>query len=156
MAEINFFKIIFSEVLMLSYIAAIKSIIQKQPYTKITNQYLISRMSGNSKQDGIISENIEKYSKRYWLDKIKEELQINWGLKLYAQQTRGFYLSFKMNEKDLIKEVELRKYSYRLNELKRRKEKNRKEIMKYLYEKLNPEKKPPTPPEQPPTPPEQL
>jgi len=120
----DFFKNDKSEFEIICFIAfaAIRSILQMQPYVKITNDYLIGRMSGNSKKGEEVSCFIEKYNNRYQLDKIKNELQHNWGLKLYARHTRGFYVSFTLSIEKLIYHAELKRKSYRDKELKRKKE----------------------------------
>lgn len=43
----------------------------------------------------------EKYSKRYHIDAVLTELQLNWNLKLYSDHSRGFYLSFIKSLEDL-------------------------------------------------------
>lgn len=69
----------FEIVCFLAY-AALRSIIQKQSCKKVTNDYLLSRMAGNSKKDEALPEWLKKYQKEYWLNKIKDELQIShWG-----------------------------------------------------------------------------
>ncbi len=93
--------------------AALRSIIQTKSFTKITNDYLIARMAGmNSAKDARLietSSGLGKYLTRYHMDKLKIELQDHWGLKMYAQHTRGFYVSFKMNLGDLVFEAEKRR-----------------------------------------------
>lgn len=110
-------KTVFEIVTFLAF-AAIRSIIQKQGYSKISNQYLLSRMSGNSLKDEPISSSLLIYNNRYQLDKIKEELQLNWGLKLYANAMRGYYISFRLELHELIEQAELRRTKSRLNKLK--------------------------------------
>lgn len=70
------------EIVVFLAFAAIRSILQKQPYTKITNEYLIGRMSGNSGKGEPVNPLLVKYTSRYRLDKIKNELQLSWGLTL--------------------------------------------------------------------------
>jgi hypothetical protein len=114
--------------------ASLKSIIQKQGYKKITNDYLLSRMSGNSKNSKDINPLLKKYSTRYQLDKIKTELQLNWGLKYYADKSRGFYVSFTMPLNALALIAERNNKMYKLKLLKNKKkeamEKAKEQIMK--------------------------
>ena len=56
-----------------------------------------------------LSEKLRFYTQEYQTLKIKRELQENWGLVYYAQQTRGFYVSFKLDLKSLITEAMKRK-----------------------------------------------
>jgi hypothetical protein len=117
--------------------ASLKSIIQKQVYKKITNEYLLNRMSGNSKSGAPINPLLKKYSNRYQLDKIKTELQLNWGLKYYAVKTRGFYASFTMPLNELALIAERKNRSYKLKLLKEKiKEASRQAKEQVMKEKL--------------------
>jgi len=82
---------------------AIRSIVQDNDCCLITNKYLMARMAGEASTKDCIAlpELLESYTKRYRMDKLKEELQNNWGLKLYGIYTRGFYVSFKMDLDEL-------------------------------------------------------
>lgn len=44
---------------------------------------------------------MKKYSIRYHIDNVLLELQTNWGLKLYSDHSRGFYLSFTKSLEEL-------------------------------------------------------
>ena len=44
---------------------------------------------------------MQKYSMRYHIDNVLLELQMNWGLKLYSDHSRGFYLSFTKSLEEL-------------------------------------------------------
>lgn len=121
------------EIITFIAFAALRSILQRQGYCKADNQYLIGRMAGNNKKGLPISGSVWKYNNRYQLDKIKLELQLKWGLKLYAKHTRGFYFSFTMSLKDLIEHAEERRKKYKENELKRQKEEARIEALKTIY-----------------------
>ena len=44
---------------------------------------------------------MQKYSMRYHIDNVLLELQTNWGLKLYSDHSRGFYLSFTKSLEEL-------------------------------------------------------
>lgn len=120
------------EVITFISFAAIRSIIQKQGYTKITNDYLIGRMSGNSKAGEPIPNNIFKYNNRYQIDKIKKELQLNWGLKLYGFHTRGFYVSFSMALVELIKHAEIKRKKTKEKELEQQKKEARMLVLKQI------------------------
>lgn len=109
------------EVVCFLAFASLKSIIQRQVHKKITNEYLLSRMSGNSKNKDDIHPLLKKYSSRYQLDKIKTELQLNWGLKYYAVKSRGFYVSFSMALDALALIAEKKNKAYKLKLLKNQK-----------------------------------
>ena len=63
-------------------------------------------MSGKSKSKADIDPTLKPFTSRYQLDKIKQELQLNWGLKYYSMKTRGFYVSFTMSLTELAKIAE--------------------------------------------------
>jgi hypothetical protein len=117
------------EIITFLAFAAIRSIIQQQPYKKVYKDSLIGRMSGNNGKVGEINPQLIKYSSRYQLDKIKKELELNWGLKLYGFHVRGFYVSFKMSLEDLIKQVELRRKKIREKELREKKSKALRQVL---------------------------
>ena len=91
---------------------ALKSIVGGKTFQKVDNKLLWARMDGKTSTIGDaseLSEEVRFFSQEYQTLKIKRELQDNWGLIYYAQQTRGFYVSFKLNLKSLITEVMKRK-----------------------------------------------
>ena len=98
------------EIICFCGFAAIKSILGRKQYGKITNEYFLARMFGFAKVKDMKSSNhgpmLEKYAKRYRLDKIKEELKASWGVKLYGHKIRGFYASISMDYESLVFEVE--------------------------------------------------
>jgi hypothetical protein len=105
------------EVVCFLAFSALKSIIQQQVYKNIKNNYLLCRMSGNSTTSEDINPLLKHYASRYQLDKIKKELQLNWGLKYYAVRTRGFYVSFSMELNELAVIAERKNKSYQLKKL---------------------------------------
>lgn len=113
--------------------AALRSILQTKPYAKCTNAYLLARMAGNAGVDAPLPEWVRKYQHRYHVDKIKKELQINWGLKLYADHVRGFYVSFSMELTDLVFQAEKRRKNYKLKSLVNAKKQAKNEAKKRLY-----------------------
>jgi hypothetical protein len=104
---------------------ALKSIVGDKAFQKADNKLLWARMDGKVKSvrdDSELSEKVKFFTQEYQTLKIKRELQENWGLIYYAQQTRGFYVSFRMDLKSLIMEVMKRKrkliHKQRLNKLR--------------------------------------
>ena len=51
--------------------------------------------------DNSVEQLMQKYSMRYHIDNVLLELQTNWGLKLYSDHSRGFYLSFTKSLEEL-------------------------------------------------------
>jgi hypothetical protein len=112
--------------------AAIKSIIQRQGVKKITKGYLLSRMAGYNGVSETLPDWIKKYGVRHNMDKIKQELQLNWGLNLYGIHTRGFYVSFKMDLDELAIYAEKKKKSNKIKILKQKKQQARIKALEHL------------------------
>lgn len=109
----------FDKVCLLGFLA-LKSIVQQKAYSKTNNKLWLLRMDGKAKNDNVsfLSDSIKKYDNEYQTKKIKTKLQINWGLVSYSYKTRGFYISFKMNRKDLAFQAENKKHSNKVKQLK--------------------------------------
>lgn len=116
----------FDKVCLLGFLA-IKSIILAKPYSKITNDYWFSRMSGkiNTIKVEDLPPDLSKYLTERLTRKIKFELSNKWGLVTYSRYTRGFYASFTLSLEDLIYQAEIRR--------KTRIEKIQKEAEKQAY-----------------------
>jgi len=93
---------------------AIKSILGKKSYCRITNEYLLCRMAGyRSKKDmPELPAWLKRYQGRRGMNAIKLDLQRFYGLKLYARFTRGFFVSFSLSLEELIREVEKKRKQY--------------------------------------------
>ncbi|MDQ3022692.1 MAG: hypothetical protein M3R36_19325 [Bacteroidota bacterium] len=123
------------EIVVLCGFLAIRSILLFKPYCKVTDDYMLVRMAGRAtvKEIENLPEPLKKYINRYHLDKIKKELR-NWKLKLYGKHTRGFYVSFEMELKDLIFEVEKKRKKYIEKNYQNTEAEARKEVLRKLYE----------------------
>ncbi len=117
----------FDKILLIAFLA-LKSIIQKSPYKRITNAFWLSRMAGFERQQNELPDWIKKYSSNFKLRKIKDELEANWYLKYYS--SRGFYATFQMTLEDLIRCIERKKNDGEL--LKERKKEIKNRIRKEL------------------------
>lgn len=73
-----------------------------------------------------------KYANRYHIDKVLEELQLSWGLKLYSDHIRGMYVSFTKSLDDLAVINELSKKSNKRNNLKEQKRQAKEFALKRL------------------------
>jgi len=102
----------FDKVCLLAFLA-IKSILNKKPYCKIDNRFLLARMDGKAKSCDFeaLSPLVKKYANEYQTKKIKYQLSDSWNLKTYSRYTRGFYVSFSLNISELIYEAEKRRKS---------------------------------------------
>jgi hypothetical protein len=127
----------FENVCLLGYLA-LKSMIGSKPYFKATNQYWFSRMDGKAESLEVreLSEEIAKYTTEYQSKKIKHELIENWGLKHYSHYMRGFYVSFNMDLKDLIKQAEKKKKSYKAKQRRKEEANIRQEVIEQLNNDL--------------------
>lgn len=125
----------FQKVTLLAYLA-LRSILMDKPYCKVTNDYLFSRIDGNTKivDASEWSDSIRMYYKDYQITKIKNELILFWNLKHYARYTRGFYISFNMKLEDLIFHVENNKKSKRLKQQKQEEKEARAKALERLNE----------------------
>ena len=129
---------------------ATRSILGKGRYKKTNTKLIIARMFGYNTIDEFnadtpkIVKNIskaererrlhileyrEKYAKRYHIDKILTDLEINWGLKRYADNIRGMYISYEFSLQELAKLCEENKRSVQKCRLKEEKRKA-KELVK--------------------------
>lgn len=123
----------FEKVTLLGFLA-IKSILQKKSYCKITNKFWLSRMAGKAKSINEIcelSEPLKKYAVHYQLRKIKAELERNWNLKTVSG--RGFNVSFKMSIDALTYEVLKKRKKHKDLEIKKAKEDAKKKALERLY-----------------------
>lgn len=104
----------FSEIAVLLSFLAIKSILGKKSYCRITNEFLLCRMAGYTSKIEMdeLPENLKKYQKRWHIDTLKMELRKSFGLKIYARYTRGLFVSFELSDEQLIKEVEIKRKKY--------------------------------------------
>lgn len=114
----------FDKICLLAFLA-LRSILGKKASCKTNNELWLARMSGKVEWEGV--ENLPSYmlkyartkdARIYYTSKIKTELEIKWGLVSYSHRTRGFFISFKMNKKDLAFQVEKNRYSNKVKELK--------------------------------------
>lgn len=119
---------------------ATRSIIGKGEYKKTNRDLITARMFGYTNKEEMqnnipnlavknISKKIRvirekeieernKYQTRYHSDKILTDLELNWGLKRYADHIRGMYISYSMDLTELAKICEQSKKSVRLDALK--------------------------------------
>lgn len=84
-------------ILLLAFLG-IRSIIGSKKYCKVTNNFLFARMAGfrksiKSKEE--LPQILQKYYSEHYMKKIREELEIEWGLKTY--HGRGYYASFELD-----------------------------------------------------------
>ena len=92
------------EIICLAAFLAIKSIIGKKHFDKTNKAMIHARMFGYNTPKEMpqdLSEAQKKYKIRYHMDKLLEELQLNWHLKVTWNHNRGFYVSFDLTLEQL-------------------------------------------------------
>ncbi|MFZ4771588.1 MAG: hypothetical protein ACOYLO_15500 [Ferruginibacter sp.] len=115
--------------------AAFKSILGGKAYSKTNNAMLLARMAGQTKPGEPLPPEVEKYNNRYQLEKIKNELRLNWNLQIYGRHTQGFYFSFKMDIKQLVMAAEEKRYRYKLKQISEAQNEAYNHAIKQLYGK---------------------
>ena len=127
----------FEDMCLLAFLA-LKSIVQTKPYCKITNAYWLSRMAGfdTTQEVSQLPKSIQNFNTEYYLRKIKNELEDSWGMTWYGRYTRGFYVSFKLDKKELMFQVEKKRKSRIARNKKLQEKKFLAEIEKELENKL--------------------
>lgn len=102
--------------------ASIKSILGKKPVLLTNKQHIVARMFGAKSIKTLPAKKhplFEKYMNRYHIDKILEQLELHWGLKVMtAPGLHGMYVSFKMDYEQLAVFAENRKLKNKRKELK--------------------------------------
>ena len=113
---------------LLAYVA-IRSVIGKKKYCKLTNDLMLSRMDGSNKTLTSFSPEIERYNNHYQCNKIRTELELSWGL--VTCRGKGVFCSYKLTVKALTLEVERNKKAYLIKQLQQDK-KEAKEAAKQI------------------------
>jgi len=119
---------------------------------KTNKQLLFSRMAGLSKQLAkphgtnfeayeeeflaTIPEAFHKYYHRRGFEKIRNQLQVFWGVQYYSYRIRGFYFSFKMSLENLIKFAESQRMGLKIKDIKDQTKAAREKAVKELYPNL--------------------
>lgn len=103
---------------------AVRSILGKKVSCKTNKALIHARMFGyrSTKQMPDKMTAIQKkYLNRYHMDKLIQELELNWHLKLFGGHCRGFYLSFDLSHCDLAMEHNKAKKKVKVDALKEKK-----------------------------------
>ena len=110
------------EIACLCAFCAIKSIIGSKDYVFTNKALIIARMFGFAKPEDFndtdhLQELKAKYSQRYHIDRVIKKLELEWGLRKYGNNNRGFYLSFSEKHESLAKICENNKLKNKLSQL---------------------------------------
>lgn len=108
------------QIALLAAHQAIKSILGQKTTTKTNKQMILARMFGfaSPKEIKKPSELMQKYSQRYWMDKLITDLELNWNLKTFSNHLRGMYVSYDLEYTDLARISEASKQSAKVKNLK--------------------------------------
>jgi len=111
-----------TEIAVLVAHLAIKSILGKKSFCRITSDFLLCRMAGypsikemNGRPNYLnhgLPDYLKPYATRRRMDNIKSELQRSYGVKVYGRYTRGIFVTEKLSLEELIKEVETKRKKY--------------------------------------------
>lgn len=104
---------------------AIHSIIGKKPFATTNKLHIVARMFGYSSHKAIseqlnpaVKERLIKYSNRYHMGKLLQELEFNWHVVIYGKHTHCLYVSTKMSRDMLVLTAEARKKKRKIAKLK--------------------------------------
>lgn len=114
----NEYKTDMDKITLLAYLA-IKSIVGKRPFAKVTNQNLIyRRMAGYTHIQGALPEEILAYCTRRKFENIKTDLKEYYNVSFYAYYTRGRYISTQLDFETLCKVAEKQRLTNRMRQQK--------------------------------------
>lgn len=112
------------EIICLGTFLAIRSIIGKKTYSKLTKEHLNARTFGYSSvkemTDKITPLQV-KYKKRYHIDKVLKSLQAFWHLKMISKSDRGIYVSFDLTLEKLAEVIQKNNKDTRWDEIQKAK-----------------------------------
>lgn len=113
------------EIAVFCAFCGLRSIIGTKPYAKTNNSHLLARMFGcrsiaefEALEPYYIDNFCTAQQIRYQLTEkiIKNELVLKWGLKYYSNQSKGFYVSFKLGFDALVLHAEKSRKSNQLRQ----------------------------------------
>ncbi len=125
------------EVMLFCFYVAIKSIVGKKPFAKTNNAFILARAFGYNVPKDIteLPEQYEKYSKRYWIDKLFFELERSWHVFKYSHNMRGYFVGIETDEnklENIIYYIEKSKTDKSKKHIKNRKMDARKKALQQL------------------------
>ncbi len=122
------------EIAYLAAHLALKSIVGKKSYSRVTKEFLLCRMAGfvSPKDMPELPEYLKKYFLRWHFDKLKCELTDRYGWLTYGRYTRGFFVSRELTLKKLIKNVEMKRQKFRKEQQKKAQAAALSEVLKEL------------------------
>ena len=125
-----------NELEVISFLAycSLRSIVGKELTRKTYIIVMVARMAGNYKtpNENELPDFLKKYLRRRQFDKLKWELKQNWGVKFYAKNSKGFYVSFDLEIKTFIKTIEKNRKHILLSQDRKAESEAREQALKEL------------------------
>ena len=111
------------ECLCLGAFISIRSIIGKKPFAKTNKKMIFARMFGYKSPKELPNKRFmndlqKRYFNRYQIDKILNELQLQWHLKIISNHNRCLYVSFDLSLEELAQKTLSEKNKQKLLKLK--------------------------------------
>jgi len=100
------------EIRCLAGFLAVKSILGNKAYCLTNKNHIWARMLGypSIKSMPEMPTELERIRKRWQMDKLLLELEMNWSLKIYSFRQHGLYVSFDLEYSKLKEMAEMKKY----------------------------------------------
>ncbi len=128
---------------LLAYMA-IRSIIGKSQYGKTNKQHIVARMFGFSSIKAMPSELtpaikqlVCKYNLRYHIDKLLQQLELNWHVETYSNYMRGLYVGIGISKEMLAIAAETKKQKNKMAKLRNDKAEARNKALRMIEQHLN-------------------
>ena len=133
-----------SDVAQLAAYMAIRSIMGKRQFAKTNKQLIVARMFGFSSHKAIpeqlkpaIKDLMIKYSNRYHIDKLLQQLELKWHVVTYSHHMRGLYVGINIDLDTLALVAEVKKQKHQIEVLKNAKSQARTKALELIQPQLN-------------------
>lgn len=105
---------------------AIKSILGAKDFIKTNKNMVAARMAGllsYKYYPAVLTEKslLSKRTERYYMNRLLEDMQYSWNVKIFGNGVRGFYMSLNLSTTQMAEISEARKRKARIEEIKRQK-----------------------------------
>lgn len=126
------------ELMTFAVYLGLRSILGKKSYCKTTKQMILARAFGFRNHTELMKnkpELYDKYSKRYWIDKLLAEIETgNWNIVTYSNRMRGLYIGYskKISLEELIVKVESKRSKNSAADLKKKKKLIRNKVLQEM------------------------
>lgn len=114
------------DIICLAAFLGTRSIIGKKPYTKTNKAMIHARMFGYASPKDLpkkLDALQNKYKVRWHMDKVLQELEMNWYLRTISNHVRGMYVSFDLSIDELALKSEESKHLTKIQQYREMKRK---------------------------------